>query len=181
MSSNAFVCRERSSLIVLLSLKRRIPSVEQTAHEPPKISKAPSPITDPSGASTANTHHQPSASAAAAPTALNSASNRRELPNVPRNTPNHDTKPSPSPANQNPFYNASASSAAAASTTAAAASGTPRSTPAQWMGNIGQTIRRQASNAVEVRPSINSIRPHLSLRRAEIPATKTNPKTPLPI
>jgi hypothetical protein len=74
------------------------------------------------------------------PTTHNMNSNRRELPNVPRNTTNIDNKPSPN-VNQNPFYNPSTTNNTSAS----------RSTPAQWMGNIQQTLRRQTSNAADVR------------------------------
>lgn len=74
-------------------------------------------------------------------TSSNSINNRRELPNVPRNTTNIDSKSSTT-TNQNPFYNSSTSNSSG--------SGVSRSTPSQWMGNIGQTIRRQTSNIVDV-------------------------------
>jgi len=70
-------------------------------------------------------------------------SNRRELPNVPKNTTNFDTKP-PSTTSQNPFYNSTTTN----NTNSINAS---RSTPSQWMGNIGQTLRRQTSNVVDVK------------------------------
>jgi hypothetical protein len=79
-----------------------------------------------------NTHNTSSS----APHSLNS--NRRELPNVPKNTTNFDTKP-PLTTSQNPFYNSTTTN----NTNSINAS---RSTPSQWMGNIGQTLRRQTSN-----------------------------------
>lgn len=71
----------------------------------------------------------------------NSANNRRELPNVPRPTTNNDSKSSTTNS-QNPFYNPQTNNATGISTS--------RSTPSQWMENIGQTIRRQTSNAGDV-------------------------------
>jgi len=88
-----------------------------------------------------NTHNISSASITP-----NHNSNRRELPNVPRNTPNNDNKLSPT-VSQNPFYNPSTNNPTNSSSIS-------RSTPAQWMGNIGQTIRRQTSNAIDVRTRI---------------------------
>jgi len=110
------------------TMMTRIPSVEQSIHDLPKPTNVPSPITDPISLSTMNTH---------APHSLNS--NRRELPNVPKNTTNIDNKP-PSTSSQNPFYNTS---------TTNNSNSTSRSTPSQWMGNIGQTLRRQTSNVVD--------------------------------
>lgn len=72
--------------------------------------------------------------------------NRRELPNVPRNTSNYDNKPSPT-VSQNPFYNPSGNAGASSGNHPNPMS---RSTPAQWMGNIGQTLRRQTSNLTDV-------------------------------
>lgn len=66
--------------------------------------------------------------------------NRRELPNVPKATTPNENRPS---ASQNPFYNPPPPT-----TTNPA---TSRPSPSQWMGNIGQTIRRQTSNAVDVK------------------------------
>ncbi len=66
--------------------------------------------------------------------------NRRELPNVPRNTTNIDNKLS-TVSSQNPFYNSSTT----------ANPNSTRSTPSQWMGNIGQTLRRQSSNVADVK------------------------------
>jgi hypothetical protein len=74
-------------------------------------------------------------------TTHNSNNNRRELPNVPRNPLIIDNKSSSSTVSQNPFYNPSTNNS----------TNTSRSTPSQWMGNIGQTLRRQTSNAAEVR------------------------------
>ncbi len=85
-----------------------------------------------------NTHN-----ASSSTTTHNLNNNRRELPNVPKNTTNIDQKP-PSTASQNPFYNPS-------TTNNTANTNTSRSAPSQWMGNIGQTFRRQTSNAVDVR------------------------------
>ncbi len=76
-------------------------------------------------------------------TTHNVNSNRRELPNVPRNTTNIDNKPSTN-VSQNPFYNSSTTPNAS----------TSRSTPAQWMGNIQQTLRRQTSNTTDVKKYI---------------------------
>ena len=97
--------------------------------------KAPSPITDPVSLSTMNT---PNISVGAS---TNSTNNRRELPNVPRPTTNNDSKPSATNS-QNPFYNAPTNNATGISTS--------RSTPSQWMENIGQTIRRQTSTIGDV-------------------------------
>jgi hypothetical protein len=86
-----------------------------------------------------NTHNTPSL-----PTTTHSVnSNRRELPNVPKNTTNFDTKP-PLTTSQNPFYNST-------TTNNTNSMNTSRSTPSQWMGNIGQTLRRQTSNVVDVK------------------------------
>lgn len=79
-------------------------------------------------------------------TIQNLNNNRRELPNVPKNTTNIDTKP-PSTTNQNPFYNPSMTNN----------TNTSRSTPSQWMGNIGQTLRRQTSGTADVRKTRISI------------------------
>lgn len=112
-----------------------MPSVEQPIQDAPKIRKVPSPINDPVALSTMNTQNP----SAGIPT--NAANNRRELPNVPRPTTNSDSKPSTT-ANQNPFYNQSTNNASGISSS--------RSTPSQWMENIGQSIRRQTSNIVDV-------------------------------
>ncbi len=122
---------------------RRIPSVEQPVHDAPKVPKAPSPINDPAAFPITNTQNVPSSN----------INNRRELPNVPKNTMNVDTKPqaSSSSNSQNPFYNPSTT------TNNPTGISTSRSTPSQWMENIGQTLRRQTSNIVDVR-RINSFR-----------------------
>ncbi len=70
--------------------------------------------------------------------------NRRELPNLPKNTINIDNKSS-STSSQNPFYNPSTT------TNNPTGISTSRSIPSQWMGNIGQTLRRQTSNIVDVK------------------------------
>ena len=114
---------------------RRIPSVDQPTHDAPKPMKAPSPINDPGSLPMMNTQNVPSAN----------INNRRELPNVPKNTMNVDTKPPPLNNSQNPFYNPSAT------TNNPTGISTSRSTPSQWMENIGQTLRRQTSNIVDVR------------------------------
>ncbi len=87
--------------------------------------------------SVTNTHNIPSASS-------NLNNNRRELPNVPKTSMNIDNK-STSNTGQNPFYNPSTTTN---NPTGISAS---RSTPSQWMGNIGQTLRRQTSNVVDVK------------------------------
>jgi len=80
-------------------------------------------------------------------TTHNLNSNRRELPNVPKNPTNIDTKPSLT-GSQNPFYNSS-------TTNNTNSINTSRSTPSQWMENIGQTLRRQTSNVVDVEKKNN--------------------------
>jgi len=77
----------------------------------------------------------------------NPNSSRRELPNVPKTTTNIDNKPS-SISSQNPFYNPSTTNNPNSITN------TSRSTPSQWMENIGQTLRRQTSNVVDVKKRI---------------------------
>ncbi|CAF3538485.1 unnamed protein product [Adineta steineri] len=125
------------------TMMTRIPSVEQPVPELPKITKVPSPISDPVSHSTMNAHTVPSPASTAA--IHNHNSNRRELPHVPRNTANNDNKPSPA-VSQNPFYNPSANTNPNSSNTS---HNTSRTTPAQWMGNIGQTLRRQTSNVAD--------------------------------
>lgn len=99
----------------------RVPSVEQNITELPKLTKAPSPISDSTSTSTLNMQN----------------TNRRELPNVPKPTTPNENRPSTS---QNPFYNPPTATNAS----------TSRPSPSQWMGNISQTIRRQTTNAADV-------------------------------
>ncbi|CAF0762176.1 unnamed protein product [Rotaria sp. Silwood1] len=123
------------------TMMTRVPSVEQPIHELPKITKVPSPLNDPMPAPTTNTQNISSS------TTQVSNSNRRELPNVPRNTTNIDNQSSSS-ISQNPFYNAS-------TTNTTNSISTSRSTPSQWMGNIGHTLRKQTSNVVDGGDSAN--------------------------
>jgi hypothetical protein len=76
----------------------------------------------------------------------NLVNNRRELPNVPRSSLTNENKPSSTVTAPSPLFNSPMSNNTSTGSTAAS-----RSTPSQWMGNIGQTIRRQTSNAVDVR------------------------------
>ena len=129
-----WVHRRRFSCSQISLSIRRIPSVEQPIHELPRATKTPSP----SHESPANVISNLSSSAAtpAATNAQNQNNNsRRELPNVPRSSSSSESKTSGANVTQNPFYNPQNST---------------RSTPAQWMGNIGQTIRRQTSNVIDV-------------------------------
>jgi len=105
----------------------RVPSVEQNITELPKLTKAPSPISD--STSTVNMQN----------------ANRRELPNVPKPTTPNENRPSTS---QNPFYNPPTTTNAS----------TSRPSPSQWMGNISQTIRRQTTNAADVKKNIEFLR-----------------------
>ncbi|CAF2762943.1 unnamed protein product [Rotaria sp. Silwood2] len=123
------------------TMMTRVPSVEQPIHELPKITKVPSPLNDSISVPTTNTQTVPSS------TTQVSNSNRRELPNVPRNTTSVDNQSS-SAISQNPFYNSS-------TTNTTNSISTSRSTPSQWMGNIGQTLRKQTSNVVEGGDSAN--------------------------
>ena len=65
---------------------------------------------------------------------------RRELPNIPRNTMDNNNRTS-STVNQNPFHTISTTNS----------SSTFRSTPSQWMENIGHSLRKQTSNFTDVR------------------------------
>ncbi|CAF4234791.1 unnamed protein product [Rotaria socialis] len=125
------------------TMMTRVPSVEQSIHELPKIAKAPSPTSDPISHSSTNTHSISPPPPPPPSTANISLNNRRELPNVPRNPPNVDNQPS-STISQNPFYNSSTTNNPTNSNNASRSS-----TPAQWMGNIGHTLRKQTSNSGE--------------------------------
>ena len=114
--------KKRRSLLL-----RRIPSVEQTSQE---VAKAIPTTTEMTATSTNPLNSQ------------NASSNRRELPNVPRSASNSENKIAPTTnATQNSFFNTGPTNS----------NGTTRSSPSQWMGNIGQTIRRQTTNTAEVK------------------------------
>ncbi|CAF3565202.1 unnamed protein product [Rotaria sordida] len=143
ISSNELI----SFLISAIDLSRidtvhiRVPSIEQPIHELPKITKVPSTSNDPISVSTTNSQNISSS------TTQVCNSNRRELPNVPRNTTNIDNQSS-STISQNPFYNPS-------TTNTTNSISTSRSTPSQWMGNIGHTLRKQTSNVADGGDSTN--------------------------
>lgn len=119
----------------------RIPSVEQPIHDFPRTTKTPSPTHESPANIISNLSSQTAAAAAtnAHNQNNNNNNNRRELPNVPRSSSNSENKSTGSNITQNPFYTPSANNS----------SNSTRSTPAQWMGNIGQTIRRQTSNVID--------------------------------
>ncbi|UJR35366.1 hypothetical protein I4U23_028123 [Adineta vaga] len=116
------------------TMMTRIPSVEQPIPDVSKTSKPASPMTESVPHSTMNMHSTSS---------NHNNNNRRELPNVPRNSTPNENRISPS-ASQNPFYNSTTNT-----NTNNSSNNPTRTTPSQWMGNLGQTLRRQTSNLTD--------------------------------